>query len=398
MNSKLKTTCCVVGAGPAGVVLAHLLAMHGVDTILLESEDDFDRNFRGDTVHPSSMEILEQLGLAEKLLKLPHTKAESIQFNGKKVVDFKHIPSKYKYITLLHQKDFLAFIAKQTKKYKNFKLMMGTNAQKLIKKGEKTIGVECLKDGKWIKIHADLVVGADGRFSRMRKEGGFKQTSNATPMDVLWFRMPKDPKKDKGLTSGARLGKGHLFVMLEREDYWQIGFIIEKETYGEMREEGIKAFQKDVVSLAPFLKERIKAIKDWKGTVSLLTVESTMVKQWYRDGLLLIGDAAHVMSPVGGVGINYAIKDAVTAANILWKPLKEKRLQTKHLAKIQKARKWPTRLIQWFQHRAQNQVLDPTLHFEKPPLWIRTLGKIPAVRRFMARIISLGFKRVYVKF
>jgi 2-polyprenyl-6-methoxyphenol hydroxylase-like FAD-dependent oxidoreductase len=368
--------------------------MQGIKTLLLETEKDFDRNFRGDTVHPSTMEVLDQLDLVKGLMKFPHTKVDLFQINKQKLVNISSLKSKFNYVTLLHQKDLLKYLTDKAKKFPSFTLLMQTNAQELIKKGEKVVGVKCLQKGKWLTVKADLIIGADGRFSKMRKEGDFKSKSKSVPMDVLWFKLPKN-KNDKNLSSGGKLGKGSMLVVLEREEHWQLGYIIAKGEYSELKEEGFPKFKKEFLSLAPNFKDRINLIKGWKN-VSLLNVESSLVKRWYRDGLLLIGDAAHVMSPVGGVGINYAVKDAVTTANLLSKAIKNGTLTTRDLAKVQRSRKLPTQLIQHFQSFAQSKILSPTLHEKSIPLPVKILFKFPYIQNILARIIGIGFKRVLI--
>jgi 2-polyprenyl-6-methoxyphenol hydroxylase-like FAD-dependent oxidoreductase len=399
MPSPLKVDCCIVGAGPAGAVLAYLLARKGVKVTLLEAEKDFDRNFRGDTLHPSIMEIMDDLGLAEKLLKKPHTKVREMGANEFTLINFKEIKTKFPYITMMHQKDFLEFITKESKKFSNFNLIMNANAQQVIKKKGKIAGVRYMKGKQWKEVRARLIVGADGRFSHMRKLGEFEMEKSSPPMDILWFRIPKDAKKDKKLHTGGNIKKGKIILMLEREEYWQMGYIMGKGEYLNVRKRGLKAFQKVVTDFVPRFKGRAKqALKSWD-KLSLLVVESSYVKQWYRDGLLLIGDAAHVMTPVGGVGINYAIQDAVVAANVLTQPLLGKRLKLSHLKKVQNKRKWPTKFIQTFQRIIQKKVVGKALKRELKsiPLPLKIVRKIPFIKSIPARLVGIGFWRIRVK-
>ncbi|MFT7184313.1 MAG: 2-polyprenyl-6-methoxyphenol hydroxylase-like FAD-dependent oxidoreductase [Oceanicoccus sp.] len=393
-NECMKTSVCIVGGGPAGVVLSYLFAKEGIKVTLLESEKDFDRNFRGDTVHPSVMELMDELGFADELHKLPHTKIHKLGVEGQGSVDFTRLKSKFPYITLMHQKDFLNFMVEKAKVFSNFTLLMHSNAQKIIEKNGKVVGVEYVKKGAWTQIDADLVVGADGRFSKMRSVGNFELVSNSAPMDVLWFRLPKIENED--FHSGGKISGGKIIVALEREEYWQMGFIIEKGSYHDIREAGISAFQDELGQMLPSFRERAKELSDWK-EISLLVVESSRVTQWYRDGLLLIGDAAHVMTPVGGVGINQAIKDAVETFNQLILPLKENRLTEKDLARVQAKRIWSTRWVQLFQRTAQNQIFKKKKSNRMLVKLLRGVLKNRLINRFAAHLLAIGFKRIHLK-
>ncbi len=401
-----RTTCCVVGGGPGGTVLALLLARAGVAVTLLEAHPDFDREFRGDTLHPSVMEIMDQLGLADRLLELPHTEARSFTLQTVSgpftPVDLSRLNTKFPYITLMPQTSFLEFITGEAKRYPNFRLVMEARVRELIEEDGVIRGVRYESEDGLHEVRAVLTVGADGRGSRVRRLAGFEPVKTSPPMDVLWFKLPREEGDPEGLI--GRFGRGHIAVMLDRQDYWQAGYVIPKGTYPELRREGIESLRRGFAELIPEYADRIEHLKDWK-QASLLSVESSICPRWYRPGLLLIGDAAHVMSPVAGVGINYAIQDAVVAANVLAEPLEESQkrlvdLDTKHLAAVQRRRELPTRLIQRFQALIQQRVLAPTLRSNEPfapPLFLRLLLRAPIVRNIPSRIIAFGLWRVRAK-
>jgi 2-polyprenyl-6-methoxyphenol hydroxylase-like FAD-dependent oxidoreductase len=401
-----RTTCCIVGGGPAGGVLALLLARRGVNVTLLEAHLDFDREFRGDTIHPSVMEIMDQLGLAERLLELRHTKVRSATVQTVAgpftPLDFSHLKTKYPYITMMPQRSFLEFITKEAERYPNFRLSMGARVRELVEEDDVVRGVRYEGEDGWREVRAVLTVGADGRGSRLRRLAGFEPVKTSPPMDVLWFKLPREEGDPEGAM--GRVGRGHIAILLDRYEYWQAGYVITKGTFPELRQEGIGALRRSFAELVPEFADRVEHLEDWK-QVSLLSVESSRCPRWYKPGLLLIGDAAHVMSPVGGVGINYAIQDAVVAANVLAEPLKEsqaqlKDLDTRYLAAVQRRRELPTRFIQVVQTQIQRRVLASVLRAEQPlapPLWLRLLLRVPLVRSVPARIFGLGLWPVRVK-
>ena len=394
-----QTGCCIVGGGPAGAVLALLLARKNIPVMLLEVHKDFDREFRGDTLHPSVMEIMEQLGLADKLLELPHTKMRRLTIqargNSAALVDLSSLKTKYPYITILPQVKFLKFITAEAQRYPNFQLIMGANVQEMIAENGVICGIRYRGHGGCHEVRSALTVGADGRFSRLRQLAGFEPIKTSPPMDVLWFRLPRSPHDVKDLGVAGRAAGGHLLVIIDRLDYWQLGYVILKGSYQKLRDSGIENLQKSVAQLAPELADRVEQIKDWS-QVSFLSVESSRLPRWYRPGLLLIGDAAHVMSPIGGVGINYAIQDAVVAANVLSTPLKNHHLHLWDLAEVQRQREWPTRIIQGFQSLMQDQIikgaLDSDRQFTPPPFL-----QLPFFRNIPARLIAFGPTRVRVQ-
>jgi 2-polyprenyl-6-methoxyphenol hydroxylase-like FAD-dependent oxidoreductase len=396
-----ETGCIVVGGGPAGAVLALLLARKGVRVTLLEAHGDFDRDFRGDTLHPSVLELMDELGLAERLHRLPHSKIHTgtiMTDEGPTVLaDFRRLGTRFPYIMMLPQKDFLDFIVGEAKRHPSFGLRMGARVEGLIEEGGAVRGVR-YEDGEGEhELRAALTVGADGRGSRVRHLGGFEQVKTSPPMDVLWFRIPRLDGDPEGGVAYFRGGTG--LVMLNRGSQWQVAHLILKGGFRDVRAAGVEALRNRLKSAAPEYAERFDVLREWK-QVSMLSVESSRVTRWHRPGLLLIGDAAHVMSPVGGVGINYAIQDAVVAANVLAEPLRRGALSEEDLAEVQRQREWPTRLIQALQTRIQKRViaaaLDPRTTF-RVPFILRTLLRLPGLRTLPARVIGLGFKRVRVR-
>jgi len=401
-----RTTCCVVGGGPGGAVLSLLLARAGIEVTLLEAHPDFDREFRGDTLHPSVMEIMDQLGLAERLLQLRHTEARSFTLQTVSgpftPVDFSRLDTKYPYITVMPQTSFLEFITGEAKRYPNFRLVMGARVRELVEEEGVVRGVRYESEDGWYEVRAILTVGADGRGSRVRRLAGFEPVKTSPPMDVLWFKLPREEGDPEGLI--GRFGRGHIAVMLDRHDYWQAGYVIPKGTYPELRREGVESLHRGFAELIPEFADRIEHLKDWQ-QASLLSVESSICSRWYKPGLLLIGDAAHVMSPVAGVGINYAIQDAVAASNVLSGPLKESQkrlvdLDVRYLAATQRRRELATRFIQRFQALIQQQVLAPALHSSTPfapPLFLRFLLRVPVLRNIPSRIVAFGIWPVRVR-
>jgi 2-polyprenyl-6-methoxyphenol hydroxylase-like FAD-dependent oxidoreductase len=398
-----KTTCCVVGAGPGGMMLALLLARQGVPVTLLEQHKDFDREFRGDTIHPSIMEILDQIGLAEPLHQLRHAKiyGPTVQianttFNP---IDLRRLKTRFPYIFLVPQARFLEFLAAEASKYPDFRLLMGANVEQLIEDGQ-TSGVRYLGAGGMHEVRAPLVVGADGRFSRVRHLAGFEPIKTSAPMDILWFRLPHIPgdlPEGEGRVLGG-FAAGRMLAVFDRFDYWQVGYVFHKGRYQNLRAAGLEALRQSIVEVEPAFAEQVKTLTDWH-QFSLLSVESSRCPRWFKPGLLLIGDAAHVMSPVGGVGINYAVQDAVVAANILAAPLRDGRLRLSHLAKVQQEREWPTKVIQAAQSAVQNRILTSVLSSQtvpRIPWFVRALFATPFLRDIPARILAFGVRRVRV--
>jgi 2-polyprenyl-6-methoxyphenol hydroxylase-like FAD-dependent oxidoreductase len=396
----ITTQCVIAGGGPAGMMLGFLLARAGVDVVVLEKHADFFRDFRGDTIHPSTLEVMYELGILDAFLKLPHQKLREIGgVVGDEMVvfaDFTHLPTHCGFIAFIPQWDFLDFLADRGKRYPGFKLMMQAEVDDLLWNGDRVIGLRAkLPDGT-LEVRADLVVGADGRQSTVRERAGLEVEDLGAPMDALWMRLSKKPG-DGSLTLG-RIQAGRLFVMLDRGDYWQCAYVIPKGGFERLRAEGIEAFRKDLVALNPRLADRVNEIGSWDD-VKLLTVRVDRLKRWYCPGLLCIGDAAHAMSPVGGVGINLAIQDAVAAANILWEPLRKGAVSEAVLAQVQKRRQWPTEMTQAVQLFVQKRIISNVLSMTeapRPPYFLTLLNRFPFLRRFPARLIGMGFRPEHV--
>jgi len=396
-----KTSCCVVGGGPCGAMLSLLLARRGVSVTLLEMHKDFDREFRGDTIHPAILEILDQIGLAAPLHKMRHSKATgpTLQFpDGPfRPFDLSRLKTRFPYILMVPQSRFLEFIIKEARKYPSFRLVMRANVRKLVEEDGVVRGVQYLGPDGWHEMRAQLTVGADGRFSQLRQLARIQPVKTSPPMDVLWFRLPRLPE-DMEVPSGVfgGIGRGRILIVLDRADYWQTGLVFPKGHYQELRAQGVEALRRTIVEIEPRLAKQTESLTDWQ-QVSLLSVEASRCTRWYKPGLLLLGDAAHVMSPVAGVGINYAIQDAVVATNVLAGALKAGRVVESDLAEVQRQRQWPTRVVQGLQSLFQQNLVANVLASQQParvPWQLRTLVRIPILRDLAAKLIAFGPRRV----
>ena len=383
------------------MMLGLLLARAGVDVYVLEKHSDFLRDFRGDTIHPSTLDVINELGLLEDFLKRPHQELHRLagQIGNETIplADFSHLSTKCKFIAFMPQWDFLDFLAQTAKAYPTFHLMMEAEAVGLIQEGERVSGLTVQTSAGELNIAATLTVGADGRHSTVRELAGFNVEELGAPIDVLWFRLPRKPD-DPGQALG-RFNSGKVMVMLNRDSYWQCGFVIRKGTFHAFQQRGFERFHEDLVGIAPFLADRVGELHDWN-EIRLLTVAVDRLLQWYRPGLLCIGDAAHAMSPIGGVGINLAIQDAVASANILATKLVDGNVTLEDLKSVQQRRLWPTRLIQGFQVLVQKRFLGPALSDTKPttpPWYLKLFRTFTFLQRIPAYMIGVGVRPEHVK-
>jgi 2-polyprenyl-6-methoxyphenol hydroxylase-like FAD-dependent oxidoreductase len=392
-----KTTCLVAGGGPAGMMLGYLLARSGVEALLVEKHGDFFRDFRGDTVHPSTTQLMHELGILDEFLQqVPHQRVEQlgIGFNGQTfdLVDFRHLPTACKYVVFMPQWDFLNFLADKAKRYPSFRLEMNTEVTGLLWEGDRVTGVTAQTPGGLVEIRADVTVACDGRWSVIREQSGLPLREFPMPIDVLWFRLPRGSSAPETL---GYLGGGQIIIAIDRGDYWQCGAIIDKGGFERVKTEGLPAFRSKVAAVAPFLATSLHALTDWD-QVMLLSVRANRLRRWWLPGLLCIGDAAHAMSPVGGIGVNYAVADAVAAANALAAPLRDGRVGDEDLRAVQKRRQTPTKVAQRLQS-AQTRNLA-RMSKTDPPLWmLRLLSRSAPLKRLLGRIMGLGFRREHIR-
>ncbi len=401
MVSTISVQCCIAGGGPAGMMLGLLLARAGVDVLVLEKHADFLRDFRGDTIHPSTLEIIHELGLLEQLLALPHQKAPGINARfgdlALTVADFSTLPTRCGFIAFMPQWDFLNFLAEQGSRYPTFRVLMEAEVADLVKLAGTIVGIRATTPKGPLEVRTDLVVGADGRHSVVRAKAGLPVEEFGAPMDVLWFglsRRAADPESPVG-----RFDRGRIFIMLNRGDYWQCGFVIPKGSRAELEARGLPAFRETVGRLAPFMADRVGELQSWE-PIKLLTVQVDRLRDWYRPGVLCIGDAAHAMSPIGGVGINLAIQDAVAAANLLADPLRRGGVTPADLRLVQERRAWPTHMTQRMQLLLQDRVIKTVLAGDGPlvPPWpLQLIARFPVLRRIPARLIGMGFRPEHVR-
>jgi len=401
MTASITTTCCIAGGGPAGMMLGYLLARGGVQTVVLEKHEDFLRDFRGDTVHPSTLEVMHELGLLDGLLKVPHQKLERLSgwfgTNRVDIADFTGLKVRCPYIAFMPQWDFLNFLAAEGRRFPLLKVMMKAEATELIREQGRVAGVQVQTEQGMTEIRANLTVAADGRHSRLRELAGLELREQGAPIDVLWFRVKRDDGRfDQTL---AHVGEGKILITLDRGDYWQCAYVIPKGGAEQTRQRGLEAFRTDVGSIAEELAPHMDEIKSWDD-VKLLEVKVNRLEQWSMPGLLCIGDAAHAMSPVGGVGVNLAIQDAVATANLLGEALLKGDLTDDDLLKVQHRRLFPTRTTQAFQVVVQNRILNPVLSGSnaelEPPLPLRLLSRHRWLRGMAARAVGLGVRPEHV--
>jgi 2-polyprenyl-6-methoxyphenol hydroxylase-like FAD-dependent oxidoreductase len=417
-----RVACCIAGGGPAGIVLGYLLARAGVETCVLEKHGDFLRDFRGDTLHPSTLEVMHELGLLDALLKLPHSELATVraQIGGESitVADLSHLPTVCKFVALMPQWDFLDFLAERARAFPTFHLLMNAEVLDLLRDGETIRGVRAkMPDGEH-EIAADLVIGADGRSSVVRERAGLPIQTFGAPIDVLWLRLPKPSSQKEPTTPQAShqfrsstfdvrssdipLGNvvsGRIFVALDRGDYYQCAIVIAKGTIDRIREAGLPAFRQEILRVAPGFAGVVDSIQSWD-EVKLLTVRVDRLTRWHRSGLLCIGDCAHAMSPIGGIGINLAIQDAVAAANVLVPAFRRGRVDESDLARVQARRLWPTKITQAGQVFIQDRLITAVLQSDRPiklPFALKLLRIFPRLRRVPARILGLGVRPEHVR-
>jgi 2-polyprenyl-6-methoxyphenol hydroxylase-like FAD-dependent oxidoreductase len=390
---EIRTRCLVVGGGPAGLMTGYLLARAEVDVVVLEKHADFNRDFRGDTIHPSTLELLHELGLLEEFLRLPHQELREIRgvFNGHAVpiADFSRLPTHCKFIAFMPQWDFLNFLSSRAKRFPTFALHMQNEVIDLVFENDHIAGVRVTTPEGEREIWADLIIGADGRHSITHTKANLQIQEFGVPIDVLWMRLSKretDPPQTLGF-----FRHGKLLVLLDRGDYFQVGFVIPKGELDAIKQRGLPTLHRDIVQLGPFLQDRITELDDW-AKIKLLTVQINRLREWYRKGLLCIGDSAHAMSPAGGVGINLALQDAVATANLLAAKLRAGPVSLADLAQVQARREWPTRVIQAMQTFIHRRVVTgrESKNGDSLPILLRFFQWFPALRSLPAHFIGLG--------
>jgi 2-polyprenyl-6-methoxyphenol hydroxylase-like FAD-dependent oxidoreductase len=398
---RLAVQCCIAGGGPAGMMAGYLLARAGVRVVVLEKHPDFLRDFRGDTVHPSTLQAMHDLGLLERFLERPHTEISHVE--GKvgdetiRLADLTHLPTAAKFVAMMPQWDFLNFLVEEGRRFPEFEVRMSTEAVDFIWADGTVAGILAQSDARPIEIAADLVIAADGRDSRLRDRAGLAVKEIGAPIDVLWMRLPRLPDDQNAVL--GRIGPGYVLVLLDRGDYYQSAFVVRKGGFDAIKAEGLDAFRARLARADPTLADRVAAIASWDD-VKLLTVTVDRLEQWFRPGLLLIGDAAHAMSPVGGVGINVAVQDAICTANVLATPLKAGRPANDELARVQRRRLGPVRTMQAIQVFIHRFVLTNALNSTRPfraPWPARLFNVFPLLRRIPARVIGMGFRMERVR-
>ena len=399
MPRTIQTRCCIVGGGPAGMMLGYLLGRAGIETLVLEKHADFFRDFRGDTVHPSTLQVMDELGLIDGFLKLPHQQLQKM--DGKfgedsiRIADLSRLDVKYPFIAMMPQWDFLNFLRENGRRFASLKVMMNANATDLIWSGETVVGVNADTAEGPVEIRADLTVACDGRHSIVREGAGLELEELGAPMDVLWFRAGRQVNETENLF--ARVQSGKMLVTFDRGDYWQCAYVIAKGQHDAVKARGLDAFRSDVTGMAPVLASGMSDVKTWDD-VKLLTVAINRLKRWARPGLLCIGDAAHAMSPIGGVGVNLAVQDAVATANLLSRALREKRVTTDLLASVQHRREFATRVTQFVQvnaHKAFEYIFNHPGPL-KAPWQMKAVTSIPGIQHLTARFVGIGVRPEHI--
>jgi 2-polyprenyl-6-methoxyphenol hydroxylase-like FAD-dependent oxidoreductase len=395
-----RATCCIVGGGPAGVMTGFLLARSGVKVIVLEKHKDFFRDFRGDTVHPSTLQLFYELGLLQQFLKIPHQEMPTIggRFGSYAftAADFRHLPTHCKFVALMPQWDLLNFLAEQGRQFSGFDLRMEHEATGLLTSNGRIIGVEARTPSETVQIAADLVIGCDGRHSIIRQAANMEVVELGVPIDVLWFHISRKSSDPEASLGNVNYGKA--LVLINRSEYFQAGLIIRKGSFDQIQQQGLDAFQQSIARIAPFLGDRVSELKDWE-QIKLLSVQINRLLRWHRPGLLCIGDAAHAMSPAGGVGINLAVQDAVATANLLARPLREGTITEDSLAQIQARREFPVRVTQ----RAQAMAHKGLAHiFDNPgpaqaPWQLKLVVHIPGIQRLLGRAVGMGVRPEHIQ-
>jgi 2-polyprenyl-6-methoxyphenol hydroxylase-like FAD-dependent oxidoreductase len=397
---KLQTRCVIVGGGPAGMMAGYLLARAGVPVIVLEKHGDFIRDFRGDTIHPSTLELMHQLGLLDRFLQQPHQKLRELRgiINGHTVpiADFSRLPTRCKFIAFMPQWDFLNFLSSHAKRFPDFQLLMEHEVVDLIFENDRVIGGRAKTPSGEVELRADLVIGCDGRSSTVRDRAGFQVREYGAPIDVLWMRISKRPDDPQQTFGFFRHGK--LLVLIDRGDYWQCGYVIPKGDFDQLKSRGLSQFQNDLVTMGDFLRDRVSELDGWD-KIKLLTVQINRLRDWCREGLLCIGDAAHAMSPAGGVGINLAIQDSVATANLLAEKLRRGPVSAADLRKVQQRREWPAVVIQYMQVLVHKYVVTgrQTREGANLPLLPRLLKNFPILRQIPARLVGIGPRPEHVQ-
>jgi 2-polyprenyl-6-methoxyphenol hydroxylase-like FAD-dependent oxidoreductase len=403
MADAFRTQCCIAGGGPAGAMLGLMLARRGLDVVVLEKHADFLRDFRGDTIHPSTMEVLDELGLADRFLELDPVRLACIEANGPagpiRMADFRGLRTRFPYIALVPQWDFLDFVTREASRYPGFHLFMRTEARDLVVEEGVVRGVRCRSEGGPEEVRATLTVAADGRTSLLRERAGLPLDTASPPMDVLWFRLTR--AGDEPDDSVGYVGNGHVVALINRREYWQVAYLIPKGSAEQLEAACIEALRSELRRTVPALAGHVDELTGWD-RVSLLTVQANRLRRWYRPGLLCIGDAAHAMSPVGGVGINFAIQDAVAAANVLAEPIRRGSVTERHLAAVQRRRAWQVRLMQTIQAgAARGAMMAMGTRPRGPAAFVAGLaGRIATGdrgRRLRSRVLGLGIRREHVQ-